>query len=183
MQISSMTSPAAASDAQPLAKPPASADPSVHAVASVGFDRQLLTALLNAPQAGSLTPPPLRLADLDRGEAPLVLPPSRAGGARPGMAAIITSDGVLGADQLQGRTAQGLADDVVDGLGSGGRLSRAEVEATFLTGGSAPPEVLAKVRQGIDADWDVLSGGAESLSAAQVADAISRYARGGAGGG
>jgi hypothetical protein len=191
MQIANSSTPLSAMLA--LSKPQAAkpADPAVADAAdstlqagptppAPGFDAQLLTALLNAQEQGSLTPSLQHLPDIRRGEAPAFIQPTPSNEAFGGVA-IVTSDGALSAGQLQGQTAETLAGDLTSGFGSGGTLSRTDVETAFLQGGTAPPEVLDKIRQGLDTNWNALFGGAQSVSSAQLAAAISKYLPGGSG--
>jgi hypothetical protein len=95
---------------------------------------------------------------------------------QPGCCAIVSSAGQLTPADLQGHTATSLAGDLVSMFGSNGSLSESQVNQVFMSGATAPASVLQDITLGIDADWNVLSGGSTTtMSATRLAAAIQQY--------
>jgi len=134
------------------------------------FSTDLLNALMNRAAGG--TNSTLRLANLGAGEAPLecysVNAPdgvrTHARGGEPVRAA------------AYGRDAEALAFDLVRSIGSDGAVSRAEVEdAMGLNEATCGAQDLRAVRAAIENNWNMLSGGSETMTARGLSEAISRY--------
>lgn len=156
-----------AQQADPAARPPAPA------AGSPQFDSQLLTALIDVQSSGSLTPSIERLPDINAGEAPMVESPWMRTHRQTGFG-VGSADDLPTPGELQGQTADDLAQDLVSRFGSNGSLSCSDVEKA-LSSASWPADFRAKIKSGIDTNWHAIFGGASSLTTAQLSKAISQY--------
>jgi hypothetical protein len=82
---------------------------------------------------------------------------------------IVSSAGTLNPSQLQGQTAAGLAGDLINEFGSNGSLSLSDVDGALGISNSTDPSVeVQQMKSQMASVWDQLTGGASSLSAAQL---------------
>jgi hypothetical protein len=147
---------------QPANSSPSTLSPTL---GSTQFDTQLLTALLGVQQGdaagSSLDLKPLELLGYNPSAGPI--------------SNIATSDGVLDPSEIQGQSATSLADDLVSAFGSNGGVSESQINQAYLTGATAPSQVVDGVKKVIDSDWSLLSGGSDTISAADLSSDIQKY--------
>lgn len=134
------------------------------------FSTDLLNALMNRAAGG--TNSTLRLANLGAGEAPLECNTVNT----PNGARTCARGGEPVGDEVYSRDAEALAFDLVRSIGSDGALSRAEVEeAMGLKEATCDAQDLRVIRAAIESNWNMLSGGSDTMTARGLSEAISRY--------
>jgi len=164
--VAPQSQPAAQFAQQAAAVQGANVSPSSPAPPSQQFDSQLLVALLNTQdvQGGSAQ---------DRADTANAL--SLLGPQAESEGNIASSDGALNPADIQGQSATTLSNDLVTAFGSNGSLSESDMDLALEAGATAPPIVLQRFTASLAGDWNGLSGGANTMTAAQLSAAIATY--------
>jgi hypothetical protein len=139
------------------------------APASPQFDSQLLVALLNTQEVRE------NQSGTAKDQANTAKALSLLGPQAQSVGNIASSDGPLAPSEIQGQSATSLSNDLVTAFGSNGSLSESDMNQALDAGATAPASVLQRFDASVDGNWNELSGGSESMTAAQLSAAIAKY--------